>query len=124
MVRKMMMRPVLGFTAVIVLGGCTAIMDRYSGRGEACAILAVGVPAQARIVRLVDSGITINDDPVVDFILEVQPPQGPTYSATSRALVSRLELASVQPGRVLPVRYDPDQPQRVAMDWWQCPPDR
>lgn len=108
--------------AGLALGGCTAILDRFSGRGEACAILAIGVPAQATVLRLVDTGTTINDDPVIEFVLRVDPADAPAYEARARALVGRLDVPAVQPGRVFPVRFDPQQPQRVAIDAWECEP--
>lgn len=32
-------------------------------------------------MRLIDTGTTINDDPVVEFVLEVTPPDGPSRLA-------------------------------------------
>lgn len=106
--------------AAAAASGCTSIADRFSGRKEACEILAVGKPASATVVRLVDTGTTINDDPVVEFVLRVQPPDGDPYEARTRALVSRLDVPAVQPGRVLPVKVDPQQPARIAIDLWDC----
>lgn len=102
---------------------CLQVIDHYSGRSEACAILAVGVPAQASIVQLIDTGTTINDDPVVEFVLDVDLGQGERMQARSRGLVSRLDVAALQPGRVVPVRYDPADRSRVALALWECPRD-
>lgn len=106
--------------AAAVSAGCSGIVGKFSGRTEACAILAIGVPAPARIVRLVDTGTTINDDPVVEFILEVSPDDAPAYQASTRALVSRLDVPAIQPGTVVRVKYDPHEPARVALDSWDC----
>lgn len=102
--------------------GCAAIVDNFSGRGEACAILAIGTPAIGTIVRLVDTRTTINDDPVVEFVVRVVPVEGTAYEARARALVSRLDVPQFQPGRVVPVRYDPKDRTRIALDLWSCPP--
>lgn len=106
--------------AGLLLAGCVGIVDRFSGRGEACAILATGVPAQATVLRLVDTGTSINEDPVIEFVLRVEPADAPPFEGRARALVSRLDVPAVQPGRVFPVRYDPADPQRVAIDAWEC----
>jgi hypothetical protein len=110
----------LGLAAAVSVLGCTSIVDHFSGRKEACEILAVGVPANAKIVRLIDTGTTINNDPVVDFELEVRPPDGEAYSAHSKGLVSRLDIPQVQPGRIVAVKFDPKDRTRVALDMWDC----
>ena len=106
--------------APLTTGGCAAIVDHYSGRTEACAILGNGQPATATIVRLIDTGTTINENPVVEFVLEVHPTEGDVYEAHSKALVSRLDVPQVQPGRTVPVKVDPGHRGRVALDLWDC----
>ncbi|UZR27149.1 DUF3592 domain-containing protein [Methylococcus mesophilus] len=100
--------------------GCTTIVDRFSGRNESCEILRTGRPATARIVGLADTGITINQNPVAEFVLEVQPDQGPPFEAKTKALISHLEVPLAQPGRTVPVKYDPQRHDRVALDLWEC----
>jgi hypothetical protein len=101
--------------------GCGSMIDGFSGRKEACAIIAVGQSASGRILRLVDTGTSINDNPVVEFVLEVTPQDGIAYQARTKGLVSRLDVPAFQPGRVVPLKVDPQDPARVAMDLWDCP---
>ena len=101
--------------------GCASIVDTFSGRGDACAILAIGTPATGTIVRLVDTGRTINDDPVVEFVLRVVPAEGTAFEGRARGLISRLDVPQFQPGRVVPVKYDPRDRTRIALDLWTCP---
>ena len=111
----------IGFAlSVLFLAGCTSIVDHFSGRQEACEILAIGEPATAKILRLIDTGTTINNDPVVDFSLEVHPRDGEPYEARSKGLISRLDVPQFQPGRVVPVKVDPGNRTRVALDMWDC----
>ncbi len=113
-------RTLLLAAASLLLTACSAIIGRYSGRTEACAIIADGVPASARVRELVDTGISINDDPVVEFVLDVDRGDGRVHTAHARALVSRLDVPAVQPGRVFAIHYDPEQPGRAAIDGWDC----
>lgn len=113
-------RLIIVLLGAIAATGCAGIVGKFSGRTEACAILAIGVPAPARIVRLIDTGTTINDDPVVDFVLEITPDDGPAFEATARALVGRLDVPAIQPGTIVRVKYDPAMPSRVAIDAWEC----
>ena len=112
-----------GTLLVAIVGalGCGSMMDGFSGRKESCEILRIGRPATGAIVRLVDTGTTINNDPVVEFVLRVTPPEGDPWEARTKALVSRLDVPAVQPGRVVPVKYDPQNRARVAIDLWECP---
>jgi hypothetical protein len=38
------------------------------------------------------------------------------WQAETKALISILEIPRIQPGAVLPVMYDPNDPSRVALD--------
>ncbi len=111
----------LGLAAVLGSLGCGSMIDSFSGRTEACEILAIGKPATGTIVRLIDTGTTINNDPVVEFVVRVSPEGGEPYEAHTKGLVSRLDIPAIQPGRVVPVKYDPDNPARIALDLWECP---
>ncbi|MFN7988614.1 MAG: hypothetical protein U0529_14155 [Thermoanaerobaculia bacterium] len=111
----------LALAAVLAGQGCSSIVDSFSGRSEACEILAIGTAATGTIVRLEDTHTTINDDPVVEFVVRVAAEGREPWEARTRGLVSRLDVPAVQPGRVVPVKFDPANPQRVALDLWDCP---
>src|ERR1700688_167810 len=94
--------------------GC-AMFD--TGMSEAKDLQRVGVPAQAEILSIGETGLTVNDNPVITLDVEVRPADRPPYRATiKRLLVSRLEVPQFQPGRVIPVRFDPRDPSRVSFD--------
>jgi hypothetical protein len=78
-------------------------------------LLATGVPAQARILQLGETGMFVNNNPAVDILLEVHPPDRPPYQVQTRMVVSMLRLAAIQPGNVVPVRFDPADPTKVAI---------
>ena len=101
--------------------GCSSLVDGFSGRSEACEILAIGTAATGTIVRLEDTHTTINDDPVVEFVVRVDAEGREPWEARTKALVSRLDVPSIQQGRVVPVKFDPSNPQRIALDLWDCP---
>jgi hypothetical protein len=74
-----------------------------------------GVTAQARVVKVWDTGVSINDNPQVGLLLEVSPPGGATFQAEAKSMVSRLNAALVQPGITAEVKYDPEKPQRLQV---------
>jgi hypothetical protein len=91
------------FVASILLLTGAPIVSAIHNR----AVLANGLPAQATILKVSDTGTTINNDPVVRLLLEVQPPDQPTFQAETERLISRLQIPQVQPGAVVQVKYDP-----------------
>jgi hypothetical protein len=99
----------------VTAGGC-AIADRISGVSDAKALQETGEPAEAEIIKIWDTGMTVNDDPVVGFLLEVRPAGKPGYQAETKLRISRLAISRFQPGAVVPVRIDPRHPKHVALD--------
>ncbi|MEW5938801.1 MAG: hypothetical protein AB1750_04010 [Chloroflexota bacterium] len=73
-----------------------------------------GQPAQATVLKIWDTGTTINQNPVVRMLLEVRPPGGTSFQAETERLVSRLQIPQIQPGAIVAVKYDP-QSQAVAL---------
>ena len=100
--------------SVSMLPGCGAI-NRMTGVAQARELQRTGVLAEATILRIWDTGMTLNDDPVVGFLLEVRPQEGEIYQAETKIVVSRIAIPQVQPGRIVPVRYDPAQRTRVSL---------
>lgn len=107
-------RTTLLLITLACLAACGTI-NRMTGEGEAQRIRAGGIAAIATVIDIWDTGMTLNDDPVVGFNLSVQPPDGEPYAAQTKGLVSRLHIPRIQPGAVLPVAIDPADRSRVAL---------
>jgi len=107
----------IGTAASLALAlGCGTI-DRLTGVSAARELHASGVAAEAEVLSLWDTGITLNHDPVIGLKVEVRPADRPPYQATiEKSLVSRLDVPLFQPGQLIPVRFDPKNPARVALD--------
>jgi len=70
-------------------------------------VRARGRPASATVLRVWDTGTTINDDPLVRLSLQVHPPDQPSFQAEAECIISRLQIPQIQPGAVVQVKYDP-----------------
>jgi hypothetical protein len=88
------------FIASMVIGGMSNIM-----------IEAKGQDAEAQIVRINDTGTRINDNPVVEFTLQVRPAGFPPFTGAARKTISIVELAQYQPGRTVRVKFAPGKDQ-------------
>ncbi len=79
-------------------------------------LMATGVPASARVLSLEGTGTLINHSPQVVLGLEVHPSTGAApFMVRCTSIVSQLKIPQVQPGCMVPVRFDPMNPQRVAL---------
>ncbi len=79
-------------------------------------LLESGEPAEATILQVTDTGVTMNNIyPVVKVLLEVRPQGRPPYQVETRMTVNRVDIPQVQPGTVVPVKIDPRSQKRVAV---------
>jgi hypothetical protein len=103
-------------TSFSLFGCISAITDPFTGENVARDVRANGLPATATVLEIWETGTRVNDNPVVGFLLEVQAEGMEPYRAETKALISILLIPQIQPGAVLDVKYDPRNPQRVALD--------
>jgi hypothetical protein len=104
--------------ALALTAGCvTGAIDRATGESQARALRDTGLPAPATILRIWDTGITLNDDPVIGMEVEVRPEEGDPFRAViPKSRISRIAIPQFQPGEEIAVRYDPRDPSQVALD--------
>ena len=75
--------------------------------------------AEAKVLKVWDTGVSVNDNPQVGLLLEVRPPlgapQGTAFQIEAKTLVSRLNAALVQPGGMAKVRYEAENPKLIEV---------
>ena len=77
-------------------------------------ILTDGISAEAVVIDVADTGVTINNNPRVKLTLQVQPEGDAPFQAEKKVTVSRVEIP--RPGDKFFVRYDPADPSEVEFD--------
>lgn len=78
-------------------------------------LMATGRQGTAVVTAIRDTGVTVNDNPQVELDLDVTVEGMPVYPVTHRQVISRLAVAGFQPGAVVPVRVDPQQPRTLII---------
>ena len=78
---------------------------------------ASGVPGEALVENLADTGMTLNDNPVVEFQLLVTIPGREPYRVAHREMVPRLAPNMYAVGMKYPVRVDPGDPNKLMFDF-------
>jgi hypothetical protein len=93
------------------------MIDHMTGESVARPLRQFGASAEAEILRVWDTGITLNDDPVVGMEVEVLPADRESFRAEiPRSVISRIAIPRFQPGERIAVRYDPHDLRLVALD--------
>jgi hypothetical protein len=106
----------LGLLTCLSLAGCSGLMTSVGG-GLTPELEKGGVSATAEILEIWDTGWTVNDNPVIGMKVRVRPPDRPDFEATiEKTTVSRIAVSQFQPGNVIPVRFDPQNPTTLAVD--------
>lgn len=92
------------------------LSDLNTGQMQAQALMATGVVGQATIGAVRDTGMTVNDNPVVELDLQVTNPNaaGP-YPVTHRQMINRLQVAQLQRGSTVQVRIDAMNPHALIL---------
>ena len=96
---------VLGITVVPVLWN-------HFTRSE---VLENGIASTAEVIKVTDTGDRFNSNPIVIIELKVKDLNGKEFFATVRMPLSAVRIAVLQPGKTVPVKYDPEDNSRVAM---------
>jgi len=73
-------------------------------------IVTEGKQGKAVVLKLEDTGVTINDAPRVKLLLEIQIPNYPAYQAEKKVTIPIIYLSQVQVGSTIEVWADPDDP--------------
>jgi len=95
-------------TVIIIV----VIMKKRKARNR---LMQAGVPAQAKILQIWQTGMMINNNPQVGMLLEVHREGQEPYQAQMTQVVPMIRLASIQPGNVLEVRVDPEDPAKMIL---------
>ena len=96
-----------------------AMIDNYTGEDVNKPVRETGVSASAKVLAIWDTGVRLNDNPIVGFRLLVMLEDGTSYEAETKTVVSVVHIPQVQPGAVLPVKVDPENQQLVALDIYE-----
>lgn len=111
----MIARNVFVLLCSALISACSMLAS-YTGEDVNQPVREHGIPAVAEILEVWDTNIRYNHHPVVGFRLRVSLKDGHSYEATTRNAISVVIIPQYQPGAVIPVKVDPQDNSRVAID--------
>jgi hypothetical protein len=81
------------------------------------ALRTSGVPGTATVVAVHDTGVVVSGAPIVTIDLEVTVEGRPPYRPSHPTPFPPTGATSPVPGATLPVRVDPNDPNRILVEW-------
>jgi hypothetical protein len=96
------------------MANANALMAQQTAAANAA---TSGIDATATLTAVRDGGGMINHQPLVELDLTVMAPGNPPYPLTLKQAVPHVQLATLQPGRSLKVKVDPNDPSAVWIDF-------
>ncbi|MFD6389955.1 hypothetical protein [Nocardia sp. NPDC060259] len=106
--------PIIALTVVPMVFAFTGILEAFTGRNSSefrDAEVGIGTITSFR-----QTGVSVNDQPQVRIEFRVEGADGKTFDSHAKMIVPLTELALLQPGVVLPVRYLPGRTDKVEVD--------
>jgi hypothetical protein len=70
----------------------------------------------ATVVSTRQTGLQVNDQPQLEVSLQFTTSDGRQVTASDRKVIPLHQLALVQPGSSLPIRYDPANPEQIMIE--------
>jgi hypothetical protein len=80
-------------------------------------IVKTGESAQGLILEMQHTGVRVNSQPMIKFKLQVTPTYGGAYEAETNRIIPFGMMGRLGIGMNVPVKYDPNKPQDVALDF-------
>jgi hypothetical protein len=88
--------------------------DTLGGAQDQQRLMQEGRTGEATIRSIRDTGKTLNENPEVEFDLEVSL-DGFSYDVTHRQIVSRIAIPQYQPGATVPVHVDREDQSKLVI---------
>ena len=105
------------YLILLALGSVVFLAGMFSGYfivpGKYRRLKAHGVEADATILAVSDTGVTMNKNPYVKLRLRVEPIGMAAYETEAKAMVSRVAIP--RPGDGVRVKFDPNKPEDVIV---------
>ncbi len=107
-----------GLIGLVMLVVGIFLFRRSGGRAR---VAAEGQVGTARIMGLSQTGMSLNDQPQIGMDLQVSALGLGTYRVEHKEFVPLLLLSRLQPGAVLAVRVNRNNPKQIVIDWNAAP---
>ena len=107
---------ILTLVATFIIGAVIIVWARKAF-GPNKKLLQSGIPARGTILRVWQTGTLVNNQPQIGLTLQIDGhPMAGSYQTETKVVIPMIAIPQFQPGAVLPVKVDPTNPQKIALD--------
>jgi hypothetical protein len=111
----------IGVAAFIMIPFIKPMLAFFGGSPGDRRIRKYGRPAQATVIEIGENSgggvVTVNDQPYLNLTVRVDDGAQAPFVASFDTIIPRSMVPQFQPGAVVPVKVDPDEPHKVVIDW-------
>lgn len=115
----------VGVAAAILIPSLKPIFSFFGGSPTERRIRGAGRPARATVLAIGENSggvvVTVNDQPYLNLQVRVEDGFRAPYDVSFDTIIPRSALPQFQPGAAIPVKVDPDDPEKVVIDWDSSP---
>lgn len=113
----LMMIPVAASIAFFI----KPMLSFFGGSPAERRIRATGRPAKGKVLSLAENSgggvVTVNNQPYLNLTLEVDDGSRAPYVVSFDTVIRRAAVPQFQPGALIRLKVDPNDPQQVVIDW-------
>lgn len=96
-----------------LLKSAKGMIDGMSASNQ---LLATGISADAKVLNVRPTNTMVNNMPVIEVTLEIQPKFGNVYQVIIKSVIHQIHIPRVQPMANVPVKIDPNNPNNVVLN--------
>jgi len=107
--------------AILLIPNLGLLFSPFGGSPTERRIRKYGRPARATILAVGENSgggvVTVNDQPYLNLAVRVEDGASPAYETNFDMIVPRASLPRFQPGAIIKVKVDPQDPRKVVADY-------
>jgi len=110
----------VGVAAAVLIIVLKPMLSFFGGSPSERRIRKFGRPAKATILAIGENSgggvVTVNDQPYLNLQVRVEDGFRAAYDASFDTIIPRAIVPQFRPGAVIPVKVDPDDPEKIVID--------
>jgi len=103
---------------ILVFGGMGRILYKilWQPKINTKRLQKTGIPATAKILKIEETNVAINNNPQIKIIMSVTGEGGGVYTTSCKTIVSKFKPMPYETGKEVQIKIDPNDEKNVILD--------